>query len=211
MLLSMRSFASLRMTLKAARPASPLRDRPAHPRAYTARPAPRDIRGAESRVNHSTAAGPVALTPSPSRAPRPPLPRGGEGSRAFLPWREKGPGTSALRGDEGDVCRLSAPDAVGGERPSSGWTRPGGQYNCPLWPARRGCVVAEIEWDGTRLPEELRQLPPGRYILALVDDGDALSDDEDAAVRRGLDELTAGRMLPLDEAVRGIRARARPE
>ena len=81
----------------------------------------------------------------------------------------------------------------------------------PVMARAPGCVVAEIEWDGTRLPEELRQLPPGRYILALVDDGDALSDDEDAAVRRGLDELTAGRMLPLDEAVRGIRARARPE
>src|SRR5215210_3645084 len=50
-----------------------------------------------------------------------------------------------------------------------------------------------IEWDGTHLPKELQQLPPGRYLLAVPDDGDELSAEEDAAIRLGLDDLTAGR------------------
>ena len=65
-----------------------------------------------------------------------------------------------------------------------------------------------IEWDGTHLPKELQQLPPGRYLLAVLDDRDELSEDEDAAVRVGLDELADGRTLPLEEVVREIRGRS---
>ncbi len=65
-----------------------------------------------------------------------------------------------------------------------------------------------IEWDGTHLPKELRQLPPGRYLLAVLDDGDELSGDEDAAVRLGLDQLGEGRTLPVEEMVREIRGRS---
>ena len=67
-----------------------------------------------------------------------------------------------------------------------------------------------IEWDGTHLPKELRELPPGRYVLAVADD-EELSADEDAAVRLGLDDVAAGRVVPLDEVVREIRGRAAPE
>lgn len=68
-----------------------------------------------------------------------------------------------------------------------------------------------IEWDGTHLPKELRKLPPGRYLLAVPDEGDELSADEDAAVRRGLDDLAAGRVLPIEQVVREIRGRAAAE
>ena len=69
-----------------------------------------------------------------------------------------------------------------------------------------------IEWDGTHLPEELQRLPPGRYLLALPDgDGDELSGDEDVAVRIGLDDLAAGRVLPFDAVIRDIRGRTAPE
>ncbi len=68
-----------------------------------------------------------------------------------------------------------------------------------------------IEWDGTHLPKELQQLPPGRYLLAVPDgDDDVLSADEDAAVRLGLDDLAAGRVLPLDEVIREVRGPRRP-
>ena len=68
-----------------------------------------------------------------------------------------------------------------------------------------------IEWDGTHVPEELRKLPPGRYIVEVMDDVEQLSPEEDAAVRLGLDELEAGEILPLEDVVREIRARATRE
>jgi len=69
-----------------------------------------------------------------------------------------------------------------------------------------------IEWDGTHLPKELQELPPGRYVLTVPDDdGGELSADEDAAVRLGLDDLAAGRVVPFDQAVREIRERAASE
>ena len=61
-----------------------------------------------------------------------------------------------------------------------------------------------IEWNGTHLQKELRRLPPGRYLLTMPDDGDELSADEDAAVRAGHDDLAAGRVLPLDDVLRGL-------
>jgi len=68
-----------------------------------------------------------------------------------------------------------------------------------------------IEWDGTHLPKELQQMPPGLYLLAVHDDdADELSADEDAAVRLGFDDLAAGRALPLDKVIREVRGRADP-
>ncbi|MDP8921591.1 MAG: hypothetical protein M3O34_01785 [Chloroflexota bacterium] len=68
-----------------------------------------------------------------------------------------------------------------------------------------------IEWDGAHVLKELQELPPGRYLLAMPDDGDELTSDEDAAVRLGLDDFAAGRVLPMDEVLRDIRGRAAPE
>ncbi len=39
-----------------------------------------------------------------------------------------------------------------------------------------------VEWNGQDLPEELRELPAGRYILAPVDEAIALSDEEEAGL-----------------------------
>jgi hypothetical protein len=68
-------------------------------------------------------------------------------------------------------------------------------------------IGIEIDWDGTHLPKELEQLPPGRYFLSVVDDVGDLSDEEDAAVQAGLDALAAGDVVPFDEVIRQIRAR----
>ncbi len=66
-----------------------------------------------------------------------------------------------------------------------------------------------IEWDGTHLPKGLEELPPGKYLVSLLyDDDDELSDEEDAAVQAGLDEAEAGHILPLEDVIREIRARA---
>ena len=33
-----------------------------------------------------------------------------------------------------------------------------------------------IEWDGTNVPDELRHLPPGRYIVDAVEDTEDLDE-----------------------------------
>ena len=62
-----------------------------------------------------------------------------------------------------------------------------------------------IHWDGSRLPDELRDLPPGSYTIASIDEPDHLTDEEEAGIRKGLDELDAGRGIPLADIVREIR------
>jgi len=36
-----------------------------------------------------------------------------------------------------------------------------------------------VEWNGHDVPEELRELPAGRYVLAPVDEAVTLSDEEE--------------------------------
>ena len=69
-----------------------------------------------------------------------------------------------------------------------------------------------IEWDGTHIPEELRQLPPGRYLIGSAYelwDEDELTPEEDAGIRLALDQIEAGQGVPVEEAMRQIRSRIR--
>ena len=66
-----------------------------------------------------------------------------------------------------------------------------------------------ITWDGSRLPSELRDLPPGRYAIAAIDEATPLTEDEDAGLRSALDALDAGGGIPLADVVREIRGRHR--
>ena len=63
-----------------------------------------------------------------------------------------------------------------------------------------------IEWDGTQLPEELRKLPPGRYVIEYVEELDELTPEEDAGIRAALDDLEAGHEISYEEAMRELRA-----
>ena len=45
-------------------------------------------------------------------------------------------------------------------------------------------------------------MPPGRYALSPLDDTAEITFEEDAAIRRGLDELEAGDVVPLDQVIR---------
>ena len=64
-----------------------------------------------------------------------------------------------------------------------------------------------IDWDGSNVPHELRLLPPGRYVLALLDENAELASEEDAAVRLGLDDLKAGNVVPLDRVIQEFESR----
>ena len=65
-----------------------------------------------------------------------------------------------------------------------------------------------IHWDGRRIPEELQKLPPGRYAIESIDESSSLSEAEETGVLAGLDELDAGRGIPLADVVREIRGSA---
>jgi len=66
-----------------------------------------------------------------------------------------------------------------------------------------------ITWDGARIPDGLRDLPPGRYTIAAIDESPPLTDAEDAGIREALDALDAGRGIPLADVVRDLRGRDR--
>lgn len=67
-----------------------------------------------------------------------------------------------------------------------------------------------IDWDGTNVPEELRQLPPGRYIVDIVhniEDLDELTPEEEAGLEHALDEAAAGNVVDYHVAMRELRSR----
>jgi len=51
-----------------------------------------------------------------------------------------------------------------------------------------------MDWNGTDLPSELRELPAGRYVVEAVDD-DAFSDDEARGIERALDQYRRGQIV----------------
>jgi len=62
-----------------------------------------------------------------------------------------------------------------------------------------------IQWDGNRVPERLRKLPPGRYGIESIDEPPQLSEAGEAGILASLDDLDAGRGIPLGDVVREIR------
>ncbi len=62
-----------------------------------------------------------------------------------------------------------------------------------------------IDWDGMGIPEELKKLPPGRYAIESIDQPSPLSEAEEKGILAGLDELDAGKGIPLADVVREIR------
>jgi hypothetical protein len=58
-----------------------------------------------------------------------------------------------------------------------------------------------VDWDGEHVPEEMRSLPPGRYLVQPLDEAVALTPEEEEGIRRALASVDAGRGRSL-EAVR---------
>ena len=56
-----------------------------------------------------------------------------------------------------------------------------------------------VKWNGHDVPEELRSLPAGRYVLESVDDLPPLTPDEEAGIQAALDSLRRGEGVGADE------------
>jgi hypothetical protein len=53
--------------------------------------------------------------------------------------------------------------------------------------------MAIINWNGSDLPEALRRLPAGRYVVERLDESLALTPDEEEGLIQALESLRAGR------------------
>lgn len=62
-----------------------------------------------------------------------------------------------------------------------------------------------IEWDGDGVPEQMKELPKGRYVLVPAN-ALPLTEEEDAGIRAALDSVDAGRVKPADEVRRRLEA-----
>ena len=56
-----------------------------------------------------------------------------------------------------------------------------------------------LHWNGKDLPEELRDLPAGRYAVEAVDELAPLSPEEDEGIRQALAFLRAGKGRTIDQ------------
>ena len=60
--------------------------------------------------------------------------------------------------------------------------------------------AAIVNWNGTDVPVELRELPAGRYIVEPVEDAPELSADEEAGIETALASHRAGRTVDATRA-----------
>jgi hypothetical protein len=66
-----------------------------------------------------------------------------------------------------------------------------------------------VEWNGTDVPEAMKALPPGRYVLQPVDELVDLDPEEDGAIRDGLAQLERGEWADHDDVMERARRAAR--
>ena len=63
-----------------------------------------------------------------------------------------------------------------------------------------------VKWNGNDLPEELRALPAGRYVVEPVDELPPLIPDEDTGIQTALDALGRGEGVDSAEVQRRLDA-----
>ena len=68
-------------------------------------------------------------------------------------------------------------------------------------------MSAVLNWNGRDLPDDLRRLPPGRYVVEPIDRAPLLTPEEDEDLRTAIGEADAGEGISLDEARRRVLAR----
>jgi hypothetical protein len=61
-----------------------------------------------------------------------------------------------------------------------------------------------LHWNGTDIPEELRELPAGTYVVMAVDDGPSLASEDEQGIAQALRSLHAGKARTLDHVRQSI-------
>ncbi len=69
--------------------------------------------------------------------------------------------------------------------------------------------VRVLHWNGKDLPEELRELPAGRYALEPVDAVPPLTEEEEEGLRQALASLRAGRGRTVEQVRQTVDAALR--
>ena len=57
-----------------------------------------------------------------------------------------------------------------------------------------------VKWNGRDLPDELRELPPGRYVVESIDSAPALTAEQEDGLLAALAEADAGQGVDIEEA-----------
>ena len=70
--------------------------------------------------------------------------------------------------------------------------------------------MAIINWNGSDLPEALRRLPAGRYVVERLDESLALTPDEEEGLIQALESLRAGRGVEHEQVRARILKRVGP-
>jgi hypothetical protein len=63
-----------------------------------------------------------------------------------------------------------------------------------------------LNWNGKDVPDELRELPAGRYVIEPVDALSPLTDEEEEGLRQALESLRGGRGRTLEQVRQTIGA-----
>jgi hypothetical protein len=70
--------------------------------------------------------------------------------------------------------------------------------------------MAVIDWNGSDVPEALRRLPAGRYVVERLDEAPALSAEDEAGLIRALESLRSARGLDHEQVRERILKRLQP-
>ena len=57
-----------------------------------------------------------------------------------------------------------------------------------------------VNWNGVDVPEELRALKKGRYVLVPIDEPPELTEEQEAGLEAALASVRAGHGVSLDES-----------
>lgn len=63
-----------------------------------------------------------------------------------------------------------------------------------------------VHWNGVDVPEELKALEKGRYVLVPIDEPPELTEEQEAGLEAALASVRAGEGLSQDEAYAKVKA-----
>ena len=79
-----------------------------------------------------------------------------------------------------------------------------------LEPAQKGRYALPmaliVNWNGVDLPEELKALKKGRYVLVPIDEPPELTEEQEAGLEDAMASIREGRSTSLDEALAHAKA-----